>query len=196
MNLFPIFVKLAGRRCLVVGAGTVAQAKIRSLRDAGADVRVVAPQGIVEEWAQSGSIRWEKREFQPADLNDAFLVIAATNSSEINGLIFREAEQRNILCNAVDDPEHCDFYYPAVVRRGDLQIAISTAGKSPALAQRLRKDLEAEFGPEYGVWLDELGEARQRLFASAIDPELRKQLLHSLAGRRFPEARKEDAHAR
>jgi precorrin-2 dehydrogenase/sirohydrochlorin ferrochelatase len=196
MNLFPIFVKLAGRRCLVVGAGTVAQAKIRSLLDAGAEVRVVAPQGIVEEWARTGAIQWEKRDFQASDLDSVFLVIAATNSSEVNGVIFREAQRRNILCNGVDDPEHCDFYYPAVVRRGDLQIAISTAGKSPALAQRLRRDLEAQFGPEYAGWLEELGAARQRLFASAIDPELRKQLLHSLASRRSHEARKEGAHAR
>lgn len=183
MTLFPVFVKLAGRRCLVVGAGTVGQAKIRSLLDAGAIVDVVAPHATaeVEEWAGRGNVRWEKRDFQSSDLDDAFFVIAATNSSETNAVIFRESQQRKVLCNSVDDPQNCDFYYPAVVRRGDLQIAISTAGKSPALAQRLRKDFEAQFGPEYGDWLDELGHARNDLFAQPIDPEQRKQLLHSLA---------------
>jgi precorrin-2 dehydrogenase/sirohydrochlorin ferrochelatase len=186
MNLFPIFVKLAGRRCLVIGAGTVGQAKIQSLLDAGANVRVIAPRGtpVVAEWVQSGQIEWEVRDFEVSDLNGAFLVVAATNSSELNGIIFREAQQRNILCNAVDAPAHCDFYYPAIVRRGDLQIAISTAGKSPALAQRLRKDLEAQFGPEYAKFVKELGKQRLDLFAQSIKPEERKRLLHQLAGRK------------
>ena len=186
MNLFPIFVKLAGRRCLVAGAGTVGQSKIRSLLDAGAQVHVVAPQGtdVVAEWARQGAVQWDVREFAAGDLDGAFLVIAATNSGEVNGRIFEAARERNIFCNAVDDPAHCDFYYPAVVRRGDLQIAISTAGKSPALAQRVRQDLEAQFGPEYSEFVDQLGEKRERLFARALDPEKRKQLLHRLASRK------------
>ena len=102
-------------------------------------------------------------------------MIAATNSRDLNAAIFREAGQRNILCNVVDDPEYCDFYYPAVVRRGDLQLAISTNGQSPALAQRIRRELEIQFGPEYGEWLEQLGTIRQQLFASKIDPEERRQ---------------------
>ena len=125
-----------------------------------------------------------KRELSTsADLDGTFLVIAATNSRELNAAIFHEARQRNILCNVVDDPEYCDFYYPAVVRRGDLQIAISTNGQSPALAQRIRRELEIQFGPEYGEWLKELGQIRQQLFASKIDPEQRRRLLHELASR-------------
>jgi uroporphyrin-III C-methyltransferase/precorrin-2 dehydrogenase/sirohydrochlorin ferrochelatase len=188
MHLFPIFVKLAGRRCLVVGAGTVGQAKIQSLLDAGARVCVVAPQGTatVAEWALSGAILWEVREFQPANLDGAFLVIAATNSAATNAVIHRECQQRNILCNSVDDPANCDFYYGSVVRRGDLQIAISTAGKSPCLAQRLRQDLEKQIGPEYTAWVDELGQEREKLFAQSIDPEQRKRLLHELVSRKFP----------
>ena len=188
MNLFPIFVKLAGRRCLVVGAGTVGQAKIQSLLDASAQVHVVAPHGTatVAEWAQSGAISWDVREFQSSDLDGTFLVIAATNSTATNVVIHQEAQQRNIMCNSVDDPENSDFYYGSVVRRGDLQIAISTAGKSPSLAQRLRQDLEQRIGPEYTAWVDELGQQRGKLFAQSIDPEERKRLLHELVSRKFP----------
>jgi precorrin-2 dehydrogenase/sirohydrochlorin ferrochelatase len=185
MSLFPLFLKLEGRKCVVVGAGNVAQSKIRSLLDSGANVRVIAPQAnsAVEEWAHTGVIAWEARSFEASDLDGTVLVIAATSSSAVNETIFREAQQRNILCNAVDDPEHCDFYYGAVVRRGQLQVAISTEGQSPALAQRIRRELEAQFGPEYAGWVEELGRIREQLFASDIEPESRRQLLHELASR-------------
>jgi precorrin-2 dehydrogenase/sirohydrochlorin ferrochelatase len=183
--MFPIFLKLEGRRCLVVGAGTVAEGKIRSLLDAGASVQVVAPRAVfqVRRWHWEGVLAWKPREFDPRDLEGVFLVIAATNSHEVNTKIYREAQARNVLCNAVDDPENCDFYYPAVVKRGDLQIAISTNGRSPALAQRLKAELEEQFGPEYESWLQELGEAREQLFSTEIDSEARKRLLHQLASR-------------
>lgn len=186
MTLFPMFMKLDGRRCLVVGAGSVGEPKISSLLSSGASVRVIAlhATAAVAEWAQAGSITWEQRAFNLSDLEENFLVIAATNSRELNATIFHEAQQRNILCNVVDDPEYCDFYYPAVVRRGDLQLAISTNGQSPALAQRIRRELEIQFGPEYGEWLEELGRIRQQLFAGKIDPEDRRHLLHELASRR------------
>ena len=135
------------------------------------------------EWARAGAIVWEAREFKVTDLDGVFLVIAATSSREVNGAIFHEAQQRNILCNVVDDPEYCDFYYPAVVRRGDLQLAISTNGHSPALAQRIRRELEIQFGPEYGEWLEELGKIRQQLFASGMNLDERRRLLHELASR-------------
>jgi precorrin-2 dehydrogenase len=182
-NLFPMFVKLEGRRCLVVGAGTVAESKISSLLLASAAVRVVAPpaNAAVVEWARTGVIRWEPREFSPLDLDNVFLVIAATSSDEVNESVFLEAQRRNVLCNVVDDPEHCDFYYPAVVRRGQLQIAISTAGESPALAQRLRREFETQFGPEYESWVEQLGRARRELFARDINPEERRRRLHELA---------------
>jgi precorrin-2 dehydrogenase / sirohydrochlorin ferrochelatase len=185
MTLFPMFVKLEGRSCLVVGAGSVGEPKIGSLIAAGASVRVIAPRGTaaVVLWAREGAITWEPRAFEVADLEGIFLVIAATSSRDVNATIFHEARQRNILCNAVDDPEYCDFYYPAVVRRGDLQLAISTNGHSPALAQRIRRELEMQFGPEYGEWLEGLGNIRKQLFASNIDPEDRRHLLHELASR-------------
>jgi precorrin-2 dehydrogenase / sirohydrochlorin ferrochelatase len=184
-GLFPMFVKLEGRACLVVGAGRIAESKIPGLLDAGADVRVIAPEAnpVVIDWASSGQIRWEQRTFQNSDLDGIFLVIAATALHDLNTAVFREARRRNILCNAVDDPDNCDFYYAAVVRRGALQLAISTAGLSPALAQRIRHELEQQFGPEYAGWLEQLGAARQELFAQDIDPVQRKQLLHRLASR-------------
>ena len=191
MTLFPMFMKLEGRSCLVVGAGTIGEPKIASLIAAGASTRVIAlhATNAVARWAQEGSIVWEARAFDVADLDGVFMVIAATNSRDLNATIFNEARQRNILCNVVDDPEYCDFYYPAVVRRGDLQLAISTNGKSPALAQRIRRELEIEFGPEYGEWLEHLGRIRQELFASKINPEERRRLLHQLASREaFEEA--------
>ena len=192
MTLFPMFMKLEGRSCLVVGAGPVGLPKIGSLIAAGASVRVVALRATdaVAEWAKAGTITWEARAFNVADLNETFLVIAATNSRDTNAMIFHEARQRNILCNVVDDPEYCDFYYPAVAQRGDFQIAISTNGQSPALAQRIRRELEIQFGPEYGEWLQELGRIRQQLFASKIDPEERRRVLHELASHTaFEEAR-------
>ncbi len=185
MTLFPMFLKLEGRSCLVVGAGAIGEPKIESLLTSGASVRVIAPRvtAAVAEWARAGTIVWDAREFNSADLDGVFLVIAATSSRGVNGTIFREAQQRNILCNVVDDPEYCDFYYPAVVRRGDLQVAISTNGHSPALAQRIRRELEIQFGTEYGEWLTKLGRIRQQLFASEMNPDERRRVLHELASR-------------
>lgn len=183
MSLFPLFLKLENRPCLVVGAGAIGEAKMQSLLEAGAAVRVVAPRATprVQEWAASGAIGWLPRKFVPADLDGKFLAIAATSSVAVNDLIFREARRRGVLCNVVDDPPRCDFFYPAVVRRGDLQIAISTNGKSPALAQRLREWFEQQFGPEYAEKVSELGLARRRLFQSRIKPVRRRQLLLRLA---------------
>lgn len=182
-RMFPMVLKLAGRRCLVVGAGSVAQAKIAGLLDTGAQIRVVAPQATakIRSWARAGRIEWCERGFQPADLENMFLVVAATPSTELHEVIFREATQRGVLCNIVDVPALCDFYYPAVVQRGALQIAISTEGNSPALAQRLRKQLEVRFGREWEQWLEQLAEARDKVQAEVADPERRKRLLHRYA---------------
>jgi precorrin-2 dehydrogenase/sirohydrochlorin ferrochelatase len=189
-KLFPMFLKLSARPCLVVGAGAIAESKIASLLEAGGRVRVVAPEATpqVRSWAQSNSIEWHQRPFQPADLEGMFLVVAATSSTELHERIFGEAAKRGVLCNIVDVPRLCDFYYPSVVQRGALQIAISTAGQSPALAQRLRKQLEEQFGPEYEEWLAQLGEARDKLHSAKLDPEERKRLLHEDASEEAFEA--------
>ena len=183
MTLFPMFLKLERRSCLVVGAGSIGEPKIRSLLIAGASVRVIAPEvrKTVKDWVRAGLIAWEARPFHPGDLEGVFLVIAATPSPKVNQLVFDEAQRRQILCNSVDDPEHCDFYFPAVVRRGNLQLAISTGGQSPALAQRLRRELETQFTPEYAGWVEELGEARRKILVSDLNQNRRRDLLHSLA---------------
>src|SRR5580658_5365547 len=185
MSLFPIFVKLEGRLIVVVGGGNIAEAKIPGVLAAGARIRLIAPSVTpqIAEWVHFGKIEWLPREFETADLDGAFLVIAATSAPGVNEAVYREAETSGILCNAVDDIEHCHFYYGAVVQRGDLQIAISTNGKSPALAQRLRQEFEAEFGPEYEVWLQWLGAAREALRASGPSSESTRKLLHELASR-------------
>ena len=184
-SLFAMFVKLDARSCLVVGGGSLAESKIPGLLEAGARVGVVAPQAnaAVSGWALAGKITWQQRSFEPADLEGRFLVIAATSSNAVNETVFREARRRGVLCNAVDDPERCDFYYPAVVRRGALQFAISTGGLSPALAQRLRRELEEQFGPEYAEWVEQLGRSRQQIFSRDLKPEDRRKLLHELASR-------------
>jgi len=183
MSLFPIFVKLQGRLVIVVGGGSVAEGKIAGLLAAGARVRVISPAVTpgFAEWVRDRKIEWLPKVFEPGDLLGASLVIAATSASGVNAAVFREAEARGILCNAVDDIEHCHFYYGAVVQRGDLQIAISTNGKSPALAQRLRQELEAQFGPEYEAWLEWLGAVREILRGSSADSEANKKILHQLA---------------
>ena len=183
--MFPIFLKLEGRRCLVVGAGRVAEGKIKGLLEAGASVQVVAPEAVgqVQKWVGEGVLTWKARGFEPSDLDQVSLVIAATPSHEVNTQVFTQARLRNVLCNAVDDPGNCDFYYPAVVNRGDLQIAISTNGHSPALAQRLRRELEEQFGPEYENWVAELGQARVQLTTGKLDAEARRKLLHEMASR-------------
>jgi precorrin-2 dehydrogenase / sirohydrochlorin ferrochelatase len=180
-----MFMKLEGKRCLVVGAGNVGEPKIGGLIDTGARIRVIALRAseTVQGWAQAGKITLELRAFAAEDLDGTFLAVVATASRALNGSIYREALRRGVLCNIVDVPEFCDFYYPAVVRRGDLQIAISTNGQSPSLSQKLRQQLERQFGPGYANWVKELGETRRLVLASDLDPQRKRELLHSLASR-------------
>jgi siroheme synthase-like protein len=182
-NLFPAFIKLEGRAALVVGAGPVGASKIASLLDFAARVTVVAPSALseVRDLAARGAVRWIQREFSPSDLDAVFIVIAATSSAAVNRAVFEQAQRRSILCNSVDDPPNCDFYFPAVVRRGDLQIAISTAGESPALAQRIHLELEEALDESLGQEVRKVGEIRRRILASAPPSEERKQLLKLLA---------------
>jgi len=183
--LFPMFLKLDACRCVVVGAGVIASQKLESLLVSGAEVQVVAQEASesIQELARIGRIAWTPAEFRPEHLEGAKLVIAATGDPAVNEQVYRAARQRGVLCNSVDEPERCDFFYPAVLRRGDLQIAISTAGKSPALAQRIRRDLEEQFDSSYGSWLQWLGTVRQLFFQRHVEPELRKRALHRMADR-------------
>jgi len=189
-NLFPMFMKLAGKQILVVGAGKVGSPKIGGLIDTGARIEVVAisASSQVREWADAKKIQLKLRPFSPSDLDGKFLSVIATASRNLNEFIYREAERRGIPCNVVDVPEFCDFFYPAVVQRGDLQIAISTAGQSPSLAQKLRQQLEHQFGHGYTDWVQQLGETRRLILASELDKKTKSELLHSLASREAFEA--------
>jgi siroheme synthase-like protein len=180
-----MFMKLQGRTVVVVGAGMIAEGKISGLLAAEAHVRVIAPDATAQiaAWACQGQLRLLGRRFLPGDLHGASLVIAATSAPGVNSAVFLEAEARGIFCNAVDDIENCHFYYGSVVQRGDLQIAVSTNGKSPALAQRIRKELEQTYGQEYAVWLERLGTARNVLRAKATGFERIKSILHRLASK-------------
>jgi siroheme synthase-like protein len=180
-----MFLKLDGRKCLVAGGGTVALEKIEGLLRCGAQVSVVSPEAApaVRKLSETGKIEWIARRFVPEDLDGALLAIAATSDREVNRCVFEEAASRSILTNAVDDPPLCDFFSASIVERGDLQIAISTAGKSPALAQRLRREIDAQLDPDLGRWLDDLGDLRQEVLHAMPAGEARKQLLHQLARR-------------
>jgi siroheme synthase-like protein len=185
MSLLPIFVKLTGRPCLLVGAGEVALQKIPSLLAAEAHLRVVAPRVRPEiaSLARDGRLELIERAFVDSDLDQIFLVIAATDDPAVNASVYRGAVERNILCNSVDDPPHCDFYFGSIVSRGDLQIAISTAGESPALAQRLRREIDGQLPADLGPWLRDLGQLRREVLAAYPAGEERKLLLHTLAER-------------
>ena len=184
--LFPIFLKLTKRRCLVVGAGKTAEEKIPTLLRCGATCIVVAPAATrrIKAWAADDKVIWQQRRFELIDLDRIFLVVVATPLKPLNKMVYEEAQRRQILCNVVRDRPLCNFYYPAVVRRGPLQIAISTAGHSGALAQRLRKQMETQFGPEWERWLRWLGEARTSLYEDPISPKRRRTMLHRLASQK------------
>jgi uroporphyrin-III C-methyltransferase/precorrin-2 dehydrogenase/sirohydrochlorin ferrochelatase len=187
MTLLPIFLKLDGRPGLLVGAGNVALEKIGSLLTTGLRLRVVAPEANSEIrfLASEGRLEWIPRSFESSDLEGNFVVIAATNNPEVNARVYREATARGILCNSVDDPPHCDFYFGSVVSRGDLQIAISTAGESPAVAQRLRREIDEQLPRDLGPWLQNLGQLRREVLATHARGEARKLLLHELAQRQI-----------
>ena len=182
LPFFPLLLNISRRKCLVVGAGKVAAGKIDGLLKHGAKIVVIAPRAVrsVRKQARNGLLTLHSRNFSPSDVKGAFLVVAATNSSEVNGGIFRACRAQNVLCNAVDDPENCDFFYPAVVRRGLLQIAISTNGQSPGLAARLRKELEELFGPEWSLWVEHTGKLRRKILGQKLSLEERRQRLLKL----------------
>jgi uroporphyrin-III C-methyltransferase/precorrin-2 dehydrogenase/sirohydrochlorin ferrochelatase len=185
MSLLPIFLKLEGRRCLLVGAGTVALEKIGSLLKTGLTLRVVAPRAReeVRALAAEGKLEWVRRAFERDDLDGNFIVIAATDVPEVNATVYREAVVRNIPCNSVDDIPNCDFFFGSVVSRGDLQIAISTAGESPAVAQRLRREIDQQLPRDLGAWLAKLGDLRREVIATQPKSEERRLMLHELAHR-------------
>ncbi len=189
MKYYPVCLDIKNRNCLVVGGGAVGTRKVKSLVDCGAKVQVVAltASAELEEMAAQGSILLEKRPYTEADLTGIFLVFGATSDMTLNNRISRDAEDRGILCNIADFPQACNFILPSVVQRDDLQIAISTSGRSPAFARHLRKNLEALFGSEYGDFLRLMGLIRNRLLAEEHAPEAHKPLFERLVSSELPE---------
>lgn len=175
MKCYPVFLNIAGRRCVVVGGGTVAERKVLRLLTCGAQVTVVAPEltpGLDALWRE-GKIEVKKEPYHPSVLNGAFLVIGATDQRDINEQIYHDGRPKNVLVNIVDDPQRCDFILPSLLERGDLCIAISTAGKSPALARKIRQQLSKVVGPEYGILLQIMGIIRECYRQSEPDSQKR-----------------------
>jgi precorrin-2 dehydrogenase/sirohydrochlorin ferrochelatase len=167
---------------VVIGGGEIAERKIEGLLEAGARVTVVSPDVTrrIEAWAAAGAVALERRRYETGDLSDSALAYAATDDEAANRAVGEEAEAKGIWLNVVDRPERCGFFAPAVVRRGDLSIAISTNGASPALARRLREKLEQQLGPEYARALKTLRAERRRLLREEPDPARRREALEAL----------------
>lgn len=182
MRYYPINLDIRNRKCLVIGGGGVGTRKVATLLDCGAAVFVVSPEVTpkLQDLSNNGNVSLEKRAFRPSDLDGAFLVIGATDDEVLNRTIHLEAERLGILCNIADRPDVCNFILPSIVKRGDLTISISTSGKSPAFAKKLRKDLEAEFGEEYAEFLQLMGGIREKLLAEKHEPEAHKHLFEAL----------------
>jgi len=175
---YVIALRLMGRRCVVVGGGEVAERKVEALLECGGMVEVISPtlRPRLERWVAEGRIQHAGREFRPAHLEGVWLVIAATDDPAVNRQVAGEAERRGLLVNVVDGPEAGNFHVPALLRRGDLTIAISTGGRSPSLAQHLRRELEGRYGPEYAALVALLGELRPVVRQRLRDPQARRQV--------------------
>lgn len=171
MAHYPISVDLRNRRCVVVGGGTVAQRKVETLIEFGAAVAVVAPELTprLRELASKGVIEHMAGMYEPANLDGAFLAVAATDDPETNKAVSAEAQRRGVLVNVVDRPDLCTFFVPAIVRQGELVISVSTSGRSPAMARRIREELEAGFGPQHGELAELLGDLRDEVKARYTD---------------------------
>jgi precorrin-2 dehydrogenase/sirohydrochlorin ferrochelatase len=185
--MYPVFLNIAGRLCVVIGGGSVAERKVKGLLQEGAFVRVISPE-VTEDLAslaKEGKIDWRKKSYNYQDIDKAFLVFAATNSREIQELICTQAHENRQLVNVADDPECCNFQVPATVRRGDLALAISTGGKSPAVASLIKQKLDEEFGPEYKTLLDIMSLVRYKAglendnFSQPQRKKIYKKILHN-----------------
>jgi precorrin-2 dehydrogenase/sirohydrochlorin ferrochelatase len=181
MRYYPVCLDVRGRACLVVGGGGVGTRKVKGLLSAGARVTVVSPElSPALEALTPEPVRWRRRSYRGEDLDGMFLVFGATDDEALNRRIYTDAGSRNVLCNIADRPESCSFILPSVVHRGDLLIAISTSGRSPAFAKKLRKDLESRFGKEYAEFLGLMGAIRERLLSAEHSPEAHKALFEAL----------------
>lgn len=183
MALYPVFLELAGRRVVVVGGGRVAERKALALLEAGAALEVVSPTATeaLAAAAGGGRLTWHRRPFERGDLAGAALAFAATDARTVNALVAAEARAAGVPCNVADDPGACDFLVPSLVRRGELLVAVSTGGASPAVARRVREELSARFGPEWGAYLGLLSALREALLALGDPPDRNRELFAELA---------------
>ncbi|MGD9975031.1 MAG: bifunctional precorrin-2 dehydrogenase/sirohydrochlorin ferrochelatase [Desulfatirhabdiaceae bacterium] len=182
MKYYPINLKIENMPCTVVGGGDVGTRKVSMLLECGAVVTVISPKctDVLHSLSNAGKITLIQRNYAGYDVENAFLVIGATDNQALNRQIYADCHQYKTLCNIADCPELCDFILPSIIRRGDLIVAISTSGKSPAFAKHLRRELEDRFGPEYGIFLTLMGAIRTRLLSKAHQPEAHKGLFETL----------------
>ena len=185
MRYYPVSLDMQNRKCLVVGGGSVGARKVMTLLECGAIVTVVSPDvtGKLLDLAEKKMIELKKRPYEPSDIDGIFLVIGATDNEELNWQINKDAERQNKLCNIADRPEACNFILPSIVNRGNLVIAISTSGKSPAFAKKMRQDLEKQFGEEYDEFLELMGAIRKKALSEKHEPEAHKHLFEQLINR-------------
>jgi len=181
-RFYPILVDLQGKKALVVGGGKVAQRKIETLLEHGATVQVVAKEltASLEELRRAGRIEFLGEEFSETFVDGVFVVFAATDDTSLNRRVSRTAQQRSLLVNAVDQPADCNFIVPSVLSRGDLVIAVSTSGKSPAFARKVRVELEQSFGEEYGLFLNLMGNLRKEILRLGLSQEENKSTFEDL----------------
>lgn len=179
---YPVFLNLKGKECVVFGGGEIALRKVEALIPCEARVCVFSPEvhPDLEKLSQEGKIILEKKKYEPDDLVGAHLVICATNDRDVNAAIFREAEDRGLWVNVVDDPQLCNFIAPSILRRGKLVIAVSTEGTSPAMAKKIRQELEDYFGPEYGIFLEAMEKCRKSIQQKLPDDATRKEFFTRL----------------
>ena len=172
---YPVFLNLAGKRCVIIGGGTIAEGKISKLKETGAQVTIISPDATpaIQKMAKQGVVEWTSRKYQPGDLEGAFLGIAATDVRQVNQQIFQEAEQLGVVLNVVDDAELCAFIAPSIVERGPVTVAISTGGASPALARKLRETLADSPALEWADLAHVLSKARKEIKKRgvAVDPQ-------------------------
>lgn len=181
-NLYPIFLKLSKKRCAVIGGGKIATRKVKALLEAKAEVTVISPKFTKElkDLVENGSLEVIKRRYKEGDLDKYFLVFCATDSKEIYKKVVKEAKNKKILSNIVDDPSNCDFFVPSTYTQGDLKIAISTNGKSPALARKIREELSHFYGKEVALFLNLLGSLRKKIKVKFPDERKRRKILFKI----------------
>jgi siroheme synthase-like protein len=172
---YPVFLNLEGKRCVIIGGGTIAEGKISKLKETGAQVTIISPDATpaIQKMAKKGVVEWTARKYQTGDLEGAFLGIAATDVRQVNQQIFQEAEELGVVLNVVDDAELCAFIAPSIVERGPVTVAISTGGASPALARKLREAIAEAPALEWADLANVLSKARKQIKKRgvAVDPQ-------------------------